>query len=141
MGWLSRYDRVISVSASSILENVLEREEIELVCQTSDCEESEVPFIDQAKDLLKSRQSALAILNKTEKAKSTKPIDILSTQNPNLEEIGQSENGEIGQSEEEKDDAYYFYQTIDCGNIFLSSLNAKCLITQYGSLKNAPPTI
>ena len=37
-----------------------------------------------------------------------------------------------------EDDSYYYYQTSDCGNMFLSAINAKCLITQYGSLKDAP---
>lgn len=139
--WISRYDRVISVSAVSILENVLDREEAELACQSSECEESEVPFIDQAKDLLKSRQLALGAPTLSEEAKCTKPkVDIFQSENPNLDEnVDQSE---IGQPENvEKDDSYYFYQTVNCGNIFLSSLNAKCLITQFGSLKNAPTTI
>lgn len=142
--WISRYDRVIATSATSILENVLDREEAELTCQTSDCEESEVPFIDQAKDLLKTRRSALGIsaglapTTLPEEAKSTKPkVDILTPETPNLDKNAVAQTSE----NVEKDDAYYFYQTANCGNIFLSSLNAKCLITQYGSLKDAPSTV
>jgi len=133
---------VIATSANSILENVLDREEAELTCQTSDCEESEVPFIDQAKDLLKTRRSALGIFTALAPAtlpeESTKPkVDILTPETPNLDKNAVAQTSE----NVEKDDAYYFYQTANCGNIFLSSLNAKCLITQYGSLKDAPSTV
>lgn len=36
---------------------------------------------------------------------------------------------------------YYFYQADDGQNIFLSSLNARCLIKEYGSLENSPEFI
>jgi len=36
---------------------------------------------------------------------------------------------------------YYFYQAEDGQNIFINSLNARCLIEQYGSLEKAPKKI
>lgn len=36
---------------------------------------------------------------------------------------------------------YYFYQADDGQNVFLSSLNARCLIKEYGSLENCPEFI
>ena len=143
------------------MEHVLQREEIELACQTAECEPSEVPFIEQAKHLLQLRRAAVSAAA-PEEVKVT-PVkvtpDCFTTENPNLqsEEVsGIDATVELdataavfvpanmsmdAPTEPEKDDSYYFYQTIDCGNIYLSSLNAKCLITQYGSLKDSPATI
>lgn len=38
-------------------------------------------------------------------------------------------------------DFYYFYQAEDGQNVFINSLNARCLIEEYGSLENAPKKI
>lgn len=38
-------------------------------------------------------------------------------------------------------DAFYFYQAIDGQHIYLHSLNARCIISQYGSLEHGPTTI
>jgi len=38
-------------------------------------------------------------------------------------------------------DYYYFYQADDGQNIFINSLNARCLIEEYGSLENSPKRI
>lgn len=37
--------------------------------------------------------------------------------------------------------AYYFYQASDGQHIYLHSINARCLVKEYGSLENCPPTI
>ena len=36
---------------------------------------------------------------------------------------------------------YYFYQASDGSPIFIASLNAKCLMSQYGSIMNGPEII
>nr|KAG5689372.1 hypothetical protein BaRGS_019746 [Batillaria attramentaria] len=38
-------------------------------------------------------------------------------------------------------DAFYFYQGSDGQHIYLNSLNARCIISQYGSLENGPRVI
>lgn len=38
-------------------------------------------------------------------------------------------------------DAFYFYQGDDGQHIYLNSLNARCIMNQYGSLENGPRTI
>lgn len=39
------------------------------------------------------------------------------------------------------DNAYYFYQADDGQHIYLHSLNARCLLREYGSLENCPQKI
>jgi hypothetical protein len=152
---------------NSILENIVVREEIELICQRADCETSEEAFVDQASTALASRRTYLTtkrsrktseIVKKVEQSPQIKPevqnvemklaFDPFKSDNPNLEII-ETQNPPVSQKTEvtleietKKDDnCYYFYQAVDCGNVYLSSLNAKCLITQYGSLKEAPEKI
>lgn len=38
-------------------------------------------------------------------------------------------------------DSFYFYQGSDGQHIYLNSLNTRCIVSQYGSLENAPHTI
>ncbi|KAK3589143.1 hypothetical protein CHS0354_017110 [Potamilus streckersoni] len=38
-------------------------------------------------------------------------------------------------------DAFYFYQAADGQHLYLHSLNARCLVHEYGSLENCPQTI
>lgn len=38
-------------------------------------------------------------------------------------------------------DSFYFYQAEDGQHIYLHSVNARCLVTEYGSLQCCPPTI
>lgn len=161
--WLDRYERVVSLSDATILEKIIEKEEIELACQEADCEESEKPFIAQAKEMLSTRRGALKVEKPQKSAEknpdetkvstdvskpeqeNTKPkeTDVLAISNPNLEpEYPVSEplasEKPASPAPKPEDDSYYYYQTSDCGNMFLSAINAKCLITQYGSLKDAP---
>ena len=160
--WLDRYERVVSLSDATIIEKIIEKEEIELACQEADCEESEKPFIAQAKEMLSTRRSALKVeksqkpaennadetkvcadVSKPEQEK-TKPKepDVLAISNPNLEPESPVTEPLVSEKPasptKPEDDSYYYYQTSDCGNMFLSAINAKCLITQYGSLKDAP---
>ena len=134
--WLDRYERVVSLSDATILEKIIEKEEIELACQEADCEESEKPFIAQAKEMLSTRRGALKIekpqkpaennadetkvtedVSKPEKEK-TKPkeTDVLAISNPNLEPVSPvteplaSEKPASPPSKPE-DDSYYYYQT------------------------------
>lgn len=170
--WLNQFDRVLKMDNNSILENIVVREEIELICQRADCETSEEAFVDQASTALASRRTYLTtkrsrktseispseIVKKVERSPQIKPevqnvemklaFDPFKSDNPNLEII-ETQNPPVSQKTEvtleietKKDDnCYYFYQAVDCGNVYLSSLNAKCLITQYGSLKEAPEKI
>ncbi|XP_074643050.1 E3 ubiquitin-protein ligase RNF10-like [Tubulanus polymorphus] len=39
------------------------------------------------------------------------------------------------------DDFFYFYQSDDGQNIYMHSLNARCLLRDYGTLENCPETI
>ena len=154
--WLDRYERVVSLSDATILEKIIEKEEIELACQEADCEESEKPFIAQAKEMLSTRRGALKVEkpqkpaeNNADETKVTADVskpkepDVLAICNPHLEpEFPVTEplvsEKPASPAPKPEDDSYYYYQTSDCGNMFLSAINAKCLITQYGSLKNAP---
>lgn len=152
--WLNRYERVVPVSRAALVENILDREEAELCCQLADCEPSEVPFIEQAKELLQTR---LANFKPTATATTTTaPVATVTAsvtaemaliENPNLtngEPVVEAPPSGSGVEEEQSsklEDCYYFYQSVDCGNVFLSSLNAKCLISEFGSLKDAPPTV
>jgi len=45
------------------------------------------------------------------------------------------------QSEEKPKNDYFFYQALDGQNIFLHSINARCLIEEYGSLDFGPSRI
>lgn len=54
-----------------------------------------------------------------------------------VSEIGHSPHSNI----HKHNDSHYFYQAEDTQNIFLHSLNARCLIEEYGSLDFGPSTI
>lgn len=139
--WINRYERVVPISRASLIENILDREEAELGCQLAECEPSEVPFIEQAKALLQTRRANFKPVATTAPlATVTKSVtaEMALSENPNLTNAEPVEETSSGTAEE---DCYYFYQSVDCGNVFLSSLNAKCLISEFGSLKNAPPTV
>ena len=141
MQWINRYERVVPISRASLIENILDREEAELGCQMAECEPSEVPFIEQAKALLQTRRANFKPVATTAPlAAVTKSVtaEMALSENPNLTNAEPVEETSSGTAEE---DCYYFYQSVDCGNVFLSSLNAKCLISEFGSLKNAPPTV
>ena len=45
--WLDRYQRLIPVSRDNLINNLLEREHAELAVQRAECEDSEIPFIEQ----------------------------------------------------------------------------------------------
>ena len=47
--WLDRYQRLIPVSRDNLIDNLLEREQAELAVQRAECEDSEIPFIEQEK--------------------------------------------------------------------------------------------
>jgi len=167
--WLGRYERVVPLSDEAILEKIIEKEEIELAIQEAECEESEKPFVSQAKEMLATRRSGLkppknnkkvpepasteikpttptlpqeSVKIQPEKPKPTE-TDVLLILNPNHAPDPETEKTEESTSPapveaQPEDESYYYYQTSDCGNMFLSAINAKCLITQYGSLKEAP---
>ena len=59
--WLGRYERVVPLSDEAILEKIIEKEEIELAIQEAECEESEKPFVSQAKEMLATRRSGLKV--------------------------------------------------------------------------------
>ena len=44
--WLDRYQRLIPITRDQLLENVIDRECAELSVQRSECEDSEVPFVE-----------------------------------------------------------------------------------------------
>lgn len=55
---------------------------------------------------------------------------------PASEEKITTQSGSRGHSNE-----YYFYQAEDGQHIYLHSINARCLVKQYGSLQNCPESI
>lgn len=112
--WLDRYQRLIPVNRVTLIANVIEREEAELTVQRDECEDSEIPFIEQAQAELAKRRESL------ESDHSSVTVDGSSVASANDEEN------------------HYFYQCTNGSPIFISSLNAKCLMSQYGSIKSAP---
>jgi len=113
--WLDRYQRLIPVSRDNLISNLLEREQAELAVQRAECEDSEIPFIEQAQDELNQRRASLEL-----------NVDL-------------SDNSAVIEST--TDDNHYFYQCANGSVIFLSSLNAKCMMHQYGSIKEAPDSL
>ena len=127
--------------------------------QREECEDSEIPFVEQAQQLISQRKSNLlntntstipeAVLCSTplytevpsSNALSGKKNDEFRISNPNIEGSSTSEDSDSNIKESNSDNSYYFYQCADGSPIFISSLNAKCLMNQYGSIKNAPETI
>jgi len=111
--WLDRYQRLIPVNRATLIANVIEREEAELTVQRDECEDSEIPFIEQAQAELAKRRELLQ-------------SDFLSA---TVDSLPVSTNDE---------ENHFFYQCSNGSPIFISSLNAKCLMSQYGSIKSAP---
>jgi len=111
--WLDRYQRLIPVNRATLIANVIEREEAELTVQRDECEDSEIPFIEQAQAELAKRRESL------------ESDHSLST--PVAPSIVSDES-----------ESHYFYQCANGSPIFISSLNAKCLMSQYGSIQLAP---
>ena len=123
--WLDRYQRLIPIKRDQLLENVVDRECAELSVQRSECEDSEVPFVEQALEELRQRRESLSSISS----------DDYCAENPNLSELDPLAE------ESEEDNQHYFYQCANGSVIFISSLNAKCLMSQYGSIKLAPETL
>lgn len=153
--WLDRHQRLLPVSTNDFIKNVLEIEEIELLVQRDECEESEIPFIEQAQQMLRDRKNVILARDlkttevpepRSKQSDSTKKSpDEFLTENPNLQnsdcEIETEIIGTIESNPDQKDTDYYFYQASDGSPIFIASLNAKCLMSQYGSIKEAPEIV
>jgi len=165
--WLDRHQRLIPVSTDDFVKNIIDIEEIQLMIQRDECEESEIPFVEQAQEMLRTRKAHFQSLLSKSSSKVSKTADTstdnpqISSQtddfnanNPNLE-ISESDSNsdpeiiaearETSSADHAKNDTndsdYYFYQASDGSPIFIASLNAKCLMSQYGSIMNAPENI
>jgi len=171
--FLGRYERIVVKNSSEIISNVLDREEAELAVQDMDTEDSERPFIEQAKGLIANRKLELEkhmkktqVVVKATKKEEGKVEEGKSEPAPELtpklmaSEIISDLIGKINFQERKKkkeltppislndeasstssdddDNSYYFYQAVGCTNIFLCSLNAKCMATEFGAIKTAP---
>jgi len=70
-------------------------------------------------------------------------LPVLLTEKARNSESSSTDNSTEGfdPSPKQSSEYYYFYQAEDDQNIFINSLNARCLIEEYGSLENAPKTI
>ncbi|CBY19080.1 unnamed protein product [Oikopleura dioica] len=171
--FLGRYERIVVKNSSAIISNVLDREEAELAVQDMDTEDSERPFIEQAKGLIANRKLELEkhmkktqVVVKATKKEEGKVEEGKSEPAPELtpklmaSEIISDLIGKINFQERKKkkeltppislndeasstssdddDNSYYFYQAVGCTNIFLCSLNAKCMATEFGAIKTAP---
>jgi hypothetical protein len=110
--WLDRYQRLIPVNRATLIANVIEREQAELTVQRDECEDSEIPFIEQAQAELAKRRESL----ESDHSLATTVAPFVS----------------------DESEGHYFYQCANGSPIFISSLNAKCLMSQYGSIKSAP---
>jgi hypothetical protein len=162
--WLDRHRRVLGVTKEELMKHVTDREEVELVVQREECEQSEIPFVEQAQQLVKQRVEMLmgkslppatttttgsVELNSRSRgnSQSDRPDvvkdrgslqDTFKIKNPNF--IASASGSDDSGSSPDNDN-YYFYQCSDGSPIFISSLNAKCLINQYGSIRQAPEII
>merc|ERR1712037_730816 len=171
--FIGRYERIVVKNSSEIIANVLDREEAELAVQEVDTEESERPFIEQAKGLIANRRIELeknkkktqdvVKVTKKEMVKvkegKSEPVPELTPKQMASEIISDllgkinfqepkkekeltppiSLNDETSStSSDDGDNSYYFYQAVGCTNIFLCSLNAKCMATEFGAIKTAP---
>ncbi|CAG5085688.1 Oidioi.mRNA.OKI2018_I69.PAR.g10966.t1.cds [Oikopleura dioica] len=187
--FFGRYERIVEKKANEIISNVLDREEAELAVQEVDTEESERPFIQQAKQLVAQRKGELEKIVSKNKNSKMQEIEIKPKKEKSPAE--EAKKVEEGKSEPEKlppkeqtpqqiaseiisdllgkinfaekreekeltppislndvetssiesddsDNSYYFYQAVGCTNIFLGSLNAKCMTTEFGTIKDAP---
>lgn len=155
MPWLDRYQRVIGVTKDELMKNITDREEIELIVQRNECEDSEIPFVEQAQALVQQRIDTLKnspsksglspAINESDSIQDSQsqkntPADSFRIKNPNIAEIS-SNSDDSEENQTEKTESYFFYQCSDGSPTFISSLNAKCLINQFGSIKEAPETI
>jgi len=160
--WLDRHQRLIPVSTDEFIKNIIDTEEVQLIIQRDECEDSEIPFIEQAQEMLRVRRAHFQSLPPGPSIKPSKtspsiqaasaPVqrqaDDFKSENPNLESSESDSDPEIiaevaaeSLKNEKNDTDYYFYQASDGSPIFIASLNAKCLMNQYGSIQNGPETI
>jgi len=159
--WLDRHQRLIPVSTNDFVKNIIDIEEVQLMIQREECEDSEIPFVEQAQEMLRTRREHFqSLVSKQAPAPTTsqpvtqptiQPTDDFNGNNPNLESSESDSNSDpevIAEAEssvesknETNDSDYYFYQASDGSPIFIASLNAKCLMSQYGSIMNGPEII
>jgi hypothetical protein len=159
--WLDRHQRLIPVSTNDFVKNIIDIEEVQLMIQREECEDSEIPFVEQAQEMLRTRREHFqSLVSKQAPAPTTsqpvtqptiQPTDDFNGNNPNLESSESDSNSDPeviaeAESAESKnatnvDSDYYFYQASDGSPIFIASLNAKCLMSQYGSIMNGPEII
>lgn len=157
--WLDRHQRLIPVSSTDFVKNIIDIEEVQLMIQREECEDSEIPFVEQAQEMLRTRREHFqSLVSKPAPASMSQPVsqpkiqqtDDFNNNNPNLETSESDSNSDPeviaeAESEESKnetnDSDYYFYQASDGSPIFIASLNAKCLMSQYGSIMNGPEII
>ncbi|KAI1287639.1 RING finger protein 10 [Halotydeus destructor] len=122
---VSCYQTLLIASASQVLKNVTSRERFELERQLEmDGDTPESCFIEEAIQLLGEREKELDLLVSSNESQSA--------------EIGKEERPRRESSGEEKDNCYYFYQSSDGQHIYLTSVNARMLAKEYGSLENSP---
>jgi len=159
--WLDRHQRLIPVSTTDFVKNIIDIEEVQLMIQREECEDSEIPFVEQAQEMLRTRREHFqSLISKSAPASTSQsvsppklqlsPTDDFNANNPNLESSESDSNSDpeaIAEAEsadsknETNESDYYFYQASDGSPIFIASLNAKCLMSQYGSIMNGPEII
>lgn len=162
--WFDRHQRLIIMKREVLVSNILDSEDVQLVAQRAECEASEIPFIEQAQELIRQRRAALltrqsvaklgeCVPNLLKDVKQRSPVstgnDLFEGSNPNIESPNHSETSTSPEDNntakvelaEVDTNHHFFYQCSDGSPIFISSLNAKCLIEQYGSVKEAPDRI
>ena len=102
--WLDRHQRLIPVSTNDFVKNIIDLEEVQLMIQREECEDSEIPFVEQAQEMLRTRREHFqSLVSKQAPAPTTsqpvtqptiQPTDDFNGNNPNLESSESDSNSD-----------------------------------------------
>ena len=103
--WLDRHQRLIPVSTTDFVKNIIDIEEVQLMIQREECEDSEIPFVEQAQEMLRTRREHFqSLVSKSAPASTSQsvsppklqlsPTDDFNANNPNLESSESDSNSD-----------------------------------------------
>lgn len=103
--WLDRHQRLIPVSTTDFVKNIIDIEEVQLMIQREECEDSEIPFVEQAQEMLRTRREHFqSLISKSAPASTSQsvsppklqlsPTDDFNANNPNLESSESDSNSD-----------------------------------------------
>ena len=123
--WLDRHQRLVPVSTADFIKNIIDTEEVQLVIQRDECEDSEIPFVEQAQEMLRARRAHFHSLASKPCASGalsgppdnnnsrtlSKSSDDFTAENPNLEssETDSTSDPELIAEEESKNEINGMY--------------------------------